>query len=552
MSSSRTGSGGRAASEYTDGLDTGRATGATVSVGWGRLPRMRLSRVIQTSAAVAATRARTAKVALLAEALREAAGATPPPPRLLEVVADYLAGTLPQRTVGVGWRGLRALPDPADESTLTVLEVDDALTGLRSLGGAGSAAARQAAVQALFGRATQEEQAWLVGLITGELRQGASDGVLLPAIAAAAEVDEALVRRAVMLAGFPGPVAAAALTEGEAALAEIRLEVGRPLRPMLAGSEPDVASAVDGTRELALDVKLDGIRLQAHLDRDAFPPVHLFTRSLEEITDRLPEVVDAVLALPAQTAVLDGEVIVLGEDGRPLPFQVTGARTASTADVEALRERTPVTTFLFDLLHIDGTDLVDEPAATRWAALAELAPDLAVDRVVTDDPVRAQEFFAQVLAQGHEGVVVKDPEAPYAAGRRGAGWVKVKPRRTADLVVLAVEWGSGRRSGWLSNIHLGARDPQTGELVMVGKTFKGMTDAILTWQTKRFLGLETGREGHVVHVRPEQVVEIAYDGVQTSRRYPGGIALRFARVLRYRDDKTAEEADTLEALRPGG
>lgn len=531
-----------------------RATGATVSVGWGRLPGMRLSRVIQTSAAVAATRARTAKVALLAETLREAAGATPPPPRLLEVVADYLAGTLPQRTVGVGWRGLRSLPDPAEESTLAVLEVDDALTDLRSLGGAGSAAARQAAVQALFSRATQEEQAWLVGLITGELRQGASDGVLLPAIAAAAEVDEALVRRAVMLAGFPGPVAAAALTEGEAALAAIGLEVGRPLRPMLAGSEPDVAAAVDGTRALALDVKLDGIRLQAHLDRraSASSPVRLFTRSLEEITDRLPEVVDAVLALPAQTAVLDGEVIALGEDGRPLPFQVTGARTASTADVEALRERTPVTTFLFDLLHVDGTDLVDEPAATRWAALGELAPDLVVDRVVTDDPVQAQEFFAQVLAQGHEGVVVKDPDAPYAAGRRGAGWVKVKPRRTADLVVLAVEWGSGRRSGWLSNIHLGARDPQTGELVMVGKTFKGMTDAILTWQTERFLGLETGREGHVVQVRPEQVVEIAYDGVQTSRRYPGGIALRFARVLRYRDDKTAEEADTLDALRTSG
>ncbi|GAA1172327.1 ATP-dependent DNA ligase [Ornithinimicrobium humiphilum] len=512
---------------------------------------MRLSRVIDTSAAVAATRSRTTKVELLAGTLREVAAAEPPSARLVAVVADYLAGTLPQRTVGVSWRGLRDLPEPAPEPSLEVLEVDDALTRLRATTGSGSQASRAAAVRELFGRATQQEQAWLVGLITGELRQGASDGVLLPAVARAADVPEPLVRRAVMLAGFPGPVAAAALLEGAAALEALRLEVGRPLRPMLAGSEPDVASVVDGTREVAVDTKLDGIRLQVHLDRDAQTPVRLFTRSLDEITDRLPEVVETVLALPARTAVLDGEVIALGDDGRPLPFQVTGARTASSADPAALSRSTPVTTFLFDLLHLDGRDLVDEAAVVRWEALAGLAPDLVVDRVVTDRPEVAQEFFADVLARGHEGVVVKDPEAPYAAGRRGAGWVKVKPRRTADLVVLAVEWGSGRRQGWLSNIHLGARDAATGELVMVGKTFKGMTDAILAWQTERFLALETAREGHVVHVRPEQVVEIAYDGVQTSRRYPGGIALRFARVLRYRDDKGPDETDTLASLRDG-
>lgn len=513
---------------------------------------MRLSRVIETSAAVASTRARNAKVALLADTLREvAAGGTE---HLVAVVADYLAGTLPQRTVGVSWRGLRDLPDPAGEPTLEVLEVDAALTRLRAVSGSGSVAARGGVVRDLFSRATGDEQRWLVGLITGELRQGASDGVLLPAIAQAADVPEGLVRRAVMLAGFPGPVASAALLEGAAALEAIRLEVGRPLRPMLAGSEPDVDAAVpaDGTREVAVDAKLDGIRLQAHLDRAADPQVRLFTRSLEEITDRLPEVVEALLALPATTAVLDGEVIALDRDGRPLPFQVTGARTASSADPDALSRSTPVTTFLFDLLHLDGADLVDEPAAARWAALGDLAPHLAVDRVVTTDAAVAREFFDDVLARGHEGVVVKDPTAPYAAGRRGAGWVKVKPRRTADLVVLAVEWGSGRRQGWLSNIHLGARDPRTGELVMVGKTFKGMTDAVLAWQTERFLGLESGRDGHVVRVRPEQVVEIAYDGVQTSRRYPGGIALRFARVLRYRDDKHPDEADTLDALRGGG
>ncbi|QFG67396.1 ATP-dependent DNA ligase [Ornithinimicrobium pratense] len=513
---------------------------------------MQLARVIETSAAVAATRSRTAKTALLAQTLREAAAADSA--RLVEVVADYLAGTLPQRTVGVGWRGLRTLPDPAARSTMAVLEVDAALEDLRAQSGAGSTATRATAVDQLFARATGPEQRWLAGLITGELRQGAGDGVLLPAIAAAADVPEALVRRAVMLAGFPGPVARAALAGGAEALERIRLEVGRPLRPMLAGSAPSVEEAVDGSREVGIETKLDGIRLQIHLDArpetsgGSGPVVRLFTRSLEEITDRLPEVVRVLGALDATTAVLDGEVIALQDDGRPHPFQVTGARTASSADPGALARRTPVTTYLFDLLHLNGRDVLDEPAQERWAALRQLAPDLGVDRLVTSDPVAARSFFDDVLAHGHEGVVVKDPAAPYAAGRRGAGWVKVKPRRTADLVVTGVEWGSGRRQGWLSNIHLAARDPKTGELVMVGKTFKGMTDSVLAWQTERFLGLETGREGHVVHVHPEQVVEIAYDGVQTSRRYPGGIALRFARVLRYRDDKGPQEADTLDAL----
>ena len=307
---------------------------------------MPLARVIETSTAVSATRARTAKVALLAGTLREAAraGADGERHRLVAVVADYLAGTLPQRTVGVGWRGLQRLPEPAGETSLDVLEVDAALEALRSHAGAGSVATRTAAVRELFGRATEAEQRWLVGLITGELRQGASDGVLLPAIASAAEVPEALVRRAVMLAGFPGPVAVAALLEGSAALEAISLEVGRPLRPMLAGSAPDVAAALDGAGEVVVETKLDGIRLQAHLDREADPAVRLFTRSLDEITDRLPEVVDALLALPARRAVLDGEVIALADDGRPHPFQVTGARTASSADPAALARSTPVTT----------------------------------------------------------------------------------------------------------------------------------------------------------------------------------------------------------------
>ena len=502
---------------------------------------MQLARVIETSTVVSGTRSRTAKVAALAQALREASDEE------VGVVADYLAGRLPQRTVGVGWRGLRSLPEPAETSSLSVSEVDDALSALASIAGSGSGSARAGAVAELFGRATAAEQQWLTGLITGELRQGAGDGVMLKAISEAAQVPESDVRRAVMLAGFAGPVAAAALgaadpDDAARALAEIQLEVGRPLRPMLAASAPDVATAVDGSGVVGVDAKVDGIRLQAHLYDDT---VRLFTRTLDDVTDRMPEVVEAVRGLPASRLVLDGEVIALAPDGRPQPFQVTGARTASTADPVALRERVPLTTFLFDLLHVDGRDLVDEPAEARWSALAELAPHLLVPRIVTDDPVSAQAFFEKRVAAGHEGVVVKSLEAPYAAGRRGAGWVKVKPRHTLDLVVLAVEWGSGRRRGWLSNIHLGARDATTGELVMLGKTFKGMTDEMLEWQTERFLELETHREGHVVYVRPEQVVEVAYDGVQRSTRYPGGVALRFARVLRYRDDKPVTEIDTV-------
>ncbi|HEY9564736.1 MAG TPA: ATP-dependent DNA ligase [Nocardioides sp.] len=501
---------------------------------------MQLSRVIATSATLAATPSRNAKVAAVATLLREAAEAGAP----VELVADYLAGTLPQRRVGVSWRGLSSLPDPASASSLAVEEVDAALTRIGALVGSGSAARRTAAVTELFARATVEEQEWLRGLITGELRQGASDGVLLKAIAEAGAVPETAVRRAVMLAGLAGPVARVALESGEAGLSEIRLEVGRPLRPMLAGSAPDIAAAMaSSSGDFALDSKLDGIRIQAHRSGSS---VRLFTRTLDDVTDRLPEVVDAVLALQATEVVLDGELIA-ERSGRPEPFQVTGSRTMSSSDPAAMRETVPLTTYFFDLLHLDGRDLVDEPAAARWQLLSEVAPAHVVPRIVTSDAAKAQTFFDERIAAGHEGVVVKDPQALYAAGRRGAGWVKVKPRHTLDLVVLAVEWGSGRRRGKLSNIHLGARDGDG--FVMLGKTFKGMTDEMLAWQTERFLALETSREDHVVFVRPEQVVEIAFDGVQRSTRYPGGVALRFARVLRYRDDKLAAEADTISTMR---
>jgi len=513
---------------------------------------MLLGRVIDTSAAVSGTRSRTAKVVSLAEALVEAASAPDTPARTVEVVTDYLAGTVPQRRLGVSWRGLRDLPAPAPEPSLTVEDTDAALSALAALAGDGVAARRRAAVEGLFARATSGEQRWLVGVITGELRQGASDGVMLQAIARAAQVQEDVVRAAVMRAGFTAVVARAALSAGNpaeatGALSALSLTVGRPLRPMLAGSSPSVAEAIAPGRTVAVERKLDGIRVQAHLwESPQGRRVHLFTRTLEEITDRVPEVVEELAALPTRAAVLDGELIALRPDGRPEPFQVTGARTASSANPSEMRESVPLSTVLFDVMHRDGRDLLDEPGSRRWTELTELAGELAVPRIVTDDPQQASRFFDEQVAAGHEGVIVKSLDAPYAAGRRGEGWVKVKPRHTFDLVVTAVEWGSGRRRGLLSNIHLAARDGDSGELVMLGKTFKGMTDEVLRWQTQRFLALETHRSGHVVHVRPEQVVEIAVDGIQRSQRYPGGIALRFARVVRYRDDKPVTEIDSLQ------
>ncbi|MGZ4495543.1 MAG: ATP-dependent DNA ligase [Nocardioides sp.] len=505
---------------------------------------MLLADLVSASAAVTATRSRTAKTAALAEALRAAA------PDEVETATAYLSGTLRQRRTGLGWRSLGDLPAPAAEPALTVAQVHAAFEEIAAVSGAGAQARRAALVDDLFGRATGPEQAYLRGLVTGELRQGALDGVMLDAVAAAADVPAATVRRASMMAGSTTAVAVAALTEGAAGLAAYGLEVGRPVRPMLASSASDVAAAFvkaapDGG-PVAVDCKLDGIRVQVHRDGDE---VRVFTRSLEEITDRVPEVVEAVAALPGSRLVLDGEAIAIGEDGRPRPFQETGARTASRLDVATLRERVPLSTYLFDVLHVDGEDVLDLPGGERLARLETLVPEvMRVPRIVTADPGAAEALFRDLVGRGHEGVVVKSLAAPYDAGRRGAAWVKVKPRHTLDLVVLAVEWGSGRRRGLLSNIHLGARNDD-GTFTMLGKTFKGMTDEMLAWQTERFLGLETSRSGHVVHLRPEQVVEVAFDGIQTSTRYPGGMALRFARVLRYRDDKTAEEADTVATVR---
>jgi DNA ligase-1 len=395
-----------------------------------------------------------------------------------------------------------------------------------------------------MGAATSDEQYFLVRLLSGELRQGALDGVMTEAVARAAEVPVAQVRRAVMLRGSLPAVAGAALSGGTAALAGFGLLVGQPLKPMLAASEPSIADAFAKIGDsAAVEWKLDGIRVQAHLDGGN---VRLFTRTLDDITARLPEVVAALAGLPVRTAVFDGELIALRPDGRPYPFQDTAARAASETAIE---NAVPLTVFLFDVLHLDGADLIDLPDEQRHEALAAVVPaDMLMPRLVTGDPDEATAFFRDSVAHGHEGVVVKALTAPYAAGRRGAGWIKVKPRHTLDLVILAVEWGHGRRQGWLSNLHLGARDPEGG-WVMLGKTFKGLTDEMLTWQTQRLLELEDHRDDWTVYVRPELVVEIAFDGVQRSPRYPGGVALRFARVLRYREDKLAAEADTIDTVR---
>jgi DNA ligase-1 len=499
--------------------------------------------VAAASAEVGATSSRLAKIARLA-ALLSAAGVVE-----VAVVVSWLSGELPQRQIGVGWASLRSLPPPAETAALTVTGVHETFSEIGAVSGKGSQARRAALLAELFGAATAPEQIFLRRLLGGELRQGALLGVMADAVAKAAGVPAADVRRAAMLAGDLPAVAEAVLSRGPEALADYRLKVGQPVGPMLAQTATDVSDALDRLGGSAVfEAKLDGARVQIHR---AGERVSIFTRSLDDVTTRLPEVVEATLALPVETLIADGEAIALRPDGRPHKFQVTASRFGRSVDIDAARKAQGLSVFFFDVLHRDGVDLLDEPGEARAAVLAEIVPRThRVDRLVTSDPAAAQEFLDRTLAAGHEGVMAKSLTAPYEAGRRGAGWLKVKPVHTLDLVVLGVEWGSGRRTGKLSNIHLGARDPQTGGFVMLGKTFKGMTDQMLEWQTQRFLELADGpTDGWVVRLRPEQVVEIAFDGVQGSTRYPGGMALRFARVIRYRDDKRPDEADTIETVR---
>lgn len=511
---------------------------------------MLLAEVAAVSDAIAATSSRNEKITLLAQLLARAE------PQEVDLVVRYLSGELRQRRTGVGVAALRGRPPPAEVASVTVSEVDAAFEGVSALRGPGSSGRRRTVVAELLARATATEQRLLGGLISGELRQGAAAGVMTEAVATAGGVSSADVRAAVTLAGSLPDVAVSLRRDGPRGLAAFRLRVGTALAPMLAQSAATVDDAFDRLSEkgeAGVEWKLDGIRVQLHRDGD---DVAVFSRSGDDLTARLPDVVEQVRGFDSRRLVLDAEALVLRPDGRPAPFQVTGSRVGRSVDVSSARREAPLSLAVFDALHVDGDDLLSEAARTRWARLADaVASDALMPRLVTPDRIEAAEFVSAALQQGHEGGVVKAASAPYSAGRRGAAWVKVKPRTVLDLVVLAVEWGHGRRQGWLSNIHLGAYDPdgevgEPGGFVMLGKTFKGMTDEILRWQTQRFLALATGAtDGWVVDVRPEQVVEVAIDGVQSSQRYAGGAALRFARVLRYRDDKRADEADTITRVR---
>jgi DNA ligase-1 len=509
-----------------------------------------LADLVAASERAAETSSRLAKRDAIAEVLRRAAGDE------VEIAVAWLSGETRQGRIGVGWATLSALRrTPAAVPQLTLGEADAALAAVATTAGKGSAAARTASLRALFERATAAEQDFLVRLLVGELRQGALEGVMLDAVAAAAGVPPADVRRAAMVTGRLGEVARIALAEGEgygaAGLARFAVALHRPVQPMLATPADDIATAMAKLGTAALEWKVDGARVQVHKAGGA---VKVYTRALKDVTASAPEIVEALHALPAQELILDGEAIALAADGAPLPFQVTMRRFGRKLDVERMRAELPLAVYFFDCLHCDGASLLDRPARERFDALAAALPkELVVPRIVTADVAAAEDFYADALARGHEGVMAKALDAPYEAGRRGASWLKVKRAHTLDLVVLAAEWGHGRRHGWLSNLHLGARDPEcayseTG-WVMLGKTFKGMTDALLEWQTQELQAREIRRDSYTVWVKPELVVEIAFNDLQESPQYPGGLALRFARVKGYRGDKSAAEADTIEAIR---
>lgn len=504
---------------------------------------MLLAELLAASERVAATRGRLAKVDALSDCLRRLE------PSEVPLGVAYLSGDIPQGKVGVGYAGLKdALATSAsNEPRLTLAQVDESLARLSGVKGEGSSAERARLLSGLFARATAPEQDFLARLLAGELRQGALEGIMLDAIAKAAGLASAKVRAAAMRAGGVPSVAQAALAEGEAGLSRFALAVFRPVQPMLAQTAADVPAALARLGRAGFEWKLDGVRVQAHKSRGE---IRVYTRSLNEVTSAVPEIVAALRLCAARELIVDGETLALKPDGTPYPFQETMARLGSRLEVEAKRAARPLSVFFFDCLLADGKDLTPNRAEERFDSLSKLLPrNLLVPRLETDDREAAVAFYAEALARGHEGVMAKSLDAPYEAGTRGAGWLKIKKTHTLDLVVIAVEWGSGRRKGWLSNLHLGARDPGTGGFVMLGKTFKGMTDKMLAWQTDRLLALETSREGYVVHVRPELVVEIAFNEIQASPTYPGGFALRFARVKRYRENKGAKEADTIAAVR---
>jgi ATP-dependent DNA ligase I len=496
---------------------------------------VRLAHLVETSEQVRSTRARSRKIDMLAALLRDTA------PEEAPIVVAYLSGRPLQDRLGVGYAAVYAVEEtPAAEATLTIGEVDAALTSIAQTTGSGSKAAKAELLGVMFRRATEDEQVFLRGLILRNLRQGALEGVMADAVARAVGADADEVRRAAMLAGDLTRVATDALVAGPSALDAFHLSVFTPVQPMLAQTAGSPEEAIERMGRAAVEWKLDGLRIQVHRSGDR---VAVFTRNLNDLTDRVPEIVAKALELKVDRVILDGEALLVGSDGNPLAFQDSMSRFGSEDVTDVL------TPFYFDILHLDGVDLLDLPTLERRRRLESVVPaEQQIASIVTDDPAQAVRFYDEAVGALHEGVVIKDAAAPYEAGRRGGAWIKVKPAHTLDLVILAAEWGSGRREGWLSNLHLGARDPDGG-FVMLGKTFKGLTDEMLAWQTERFLEIEDHRKGHVVYLEPKIVYEIAFDGVQRSPRYAGGMALRFARVKGFREDRGPDDVDTVETVR---
>jgi DNA ligase-1 len=505
---------------------------------------MRLARLVETSKRVSQTSGRLEKIGHLAALLSSLS------PEEIEVAVAFLSGSYRQQRLNVGYAALQAAVEgsAAAEPSLEISEVDAAFERIAGVSaGKGSNAERQRLLRELLSRATREEQDFVFRLVIGELRQGAVEGVMLEAVARAAKVPAEQVRRARMMAGDLPTVARAAISGDAGELAGFGTQLFRPVHPMLAGSADDESVALGELGQALLEYKLDGARIQVHKGGDQ---VAIYSRRLNDVTAAVPELVEAVRRLPARDLILDGEVIALRPEGTPHPFQTTMSRFGKKLEVNRARAEVPLTPFFFDLLYFDGDSLMDEPASRRLAALTQAVPSsMLVPRSITSSAADAQVFLHRSLQAGHEGIMAKSLEGTYEAGRRGRRWLKIKPANTLDLVVLAAEWGHGRRHGWLSNLHLGARDPVSGGFVMLGKTFKGMTDEMLEWQTRKLLELEVARDGITVHVKPELVVETAFNEVQASTQYPGGVALRFARIKRYRSDKTAAEADTIESVR---
>jgi DNA ligase-1 len=502
---------------------------------------MLLADVVETSRRIASTSKRTEKTELLAGLLQRLH------PEEVEIVVAWLSGRTVQGKTGIGYRSIQeASAPPAAGPSLEVTGVNRRLGDIASIQGAGSTGRRSAALRELYAAATSPEQHFLTSLLTGELRQGALEGIMADGIAKASGTAADRVRRAAMMAGDIAPVAKAALERGEAGLDQYSIQLFRPVQPMLAQTAEDIENAIADLGDAALEYKMDGARVQVHKGGDQ---VAVYSRRLNEVTEAVPEIVEAVRALPVKELILDGEALSLRGDGRPQPFQVTARRFGRKIDLDRMRTELPLTPFWFDVLHADGASVMDETQSRRFDLLTRIVPPQSViPNLRTADPDRAAEFLRGALEQGHEGVMAKSVEAPYAAGARGQSWLKVKQAHTLDLVILAAEWGNGRRRGWLSNLHLGARDTEKGGFAMLGKTFKGLTDEMLAWQTEQFLKIEIGRDAYTVYVEPKIVAEIAFNDIQVSPRYASGLALRFARVKRYRADKTAADADTFQTV----